>query len=179
MSSMYNDWTWAKGFVDPSKAWKVDDIKNLPYVRQSFNDQEQVTEWQQQGFIPRTGMMYDMREQHQPMATRFLTNWAEDRGLEHVGISYYCMEPGDNLPYHSDTYQRYIQIFDLEARKKNIIRYVFFLEDRKPGHILEVDGKIIDWIAGNYIAWKHDVPHMAANFGTENRYTIQVTGVLR
>jgi hypothetical protein len=89
------------------------------------------------------------------------------------------METGDNLPYHSDTYKRYIKIYELEERTELIVRYIFFVEDRKPGHILEVDGSIVDWKSGDYVAWRYDVPHLAANLGLAPRYTIQLTGVLR
>ena len=30
---------------------------------------------------------------------------------------------------------------------------------------------------GDYVMWKNDVPHMAANLGRENRYTMQITGI--
>ena len=120
-----------------------------------------------------------MRYEFQPTLTPKLVDYAVTQGLEHVGVSYYRMDRGDNLPYHSDTYKKYISIFNLENRKKDIIRYIFFPEDRKQGHILEIDGTLIDWRAGDWVAWRYDTPHMAANFGPEQRYTIQVTGVLR
>lgn len=173
-----SDWHWLSGFVDPEKAWDIDEIKALPYVREDYNDAAQMDQWRQQGFTPKTGKMYDMRHKEQPFTTEFLIKWANDRAIENVGISYYCMEPGDCLPYHKDTYKKYIELHNLEKRKKSIVRYLFLVEDRKAGHILEVDGTIINWTSGKYVAWRYDLPHMAANLGTENRYTIQLTGVM-
>ena len=173
-----HDWTWMKGHV----TWLEDEIKTiqrLPYQREAFNDPGQFLAWKNQGFSPRVGYLYDMKREHQPPLTAKLIEYVEKQGLEHVGVSYYRMDTGDNLPYHSDLYAKYISLFDLEQRKQNIVRYIFFPEDRFPGHILEVAGQLIDWRAGDWVAWKYDTPHMAGNFGSFERYTIQVTGVLR
>jgi len=53
------------------------------------------------------------------------------------------------------------------------------LEDWKPGHYLEVNGKpYVNWQAGDTVEWAYDTPHMAANIGLEDRYTLQITGHL-
>jgi hypothetical protein len=177
--SKATDWIWMKGHVDPTRYWDVDEIKSLRYNREEFNDTTQLNEWKEQGFSPRTGQLFDMRYLDQPKTTELLSNWAYERSIENIGISYYAMETGDNLPYHKDTYKRYIKIYELEERTASIVRYIFFVEDRKPGHLLEIDGTIVDWKAGDYVAWRYDTPHMAANLGLVPRYTIQLTGVLR
>lgn len=178
MNQMKSDWNWMKGHVN----WlpnHFNEISDLPYMREKFNNDEQLATWHNQGFNPRVGFLYDMRYAEQPPLTQKLIEYVKQQGLEHVGVSYYRMDRCDNLPYHSDTYKKYISLFDLEKRKKDIVRFIFFPENRKQGHILEVDGNIIDWRAGDWVAWRYDLPHMAANFGPESRYTIQVTGVLR
>jgi hypothetical protein len=172
------DWTWMKGYA-PWVIDHVDEIKALPYAREKFNNDEQFRAWELIGFTPRTGALFDMRHTNQPTLTQKLIAFALKEGLENVGVSYYRMDRGDNLPYHKDTYKKYIELFDLKQRRKNIVRFVFFPEIRMNGHILEIDGKLIDWKAGDWIAWRYDTPHMAANLGTESRYTIQVTGVMR
>lgn len=179
MNQWNKDWVWMKGYIDPTRYWDVDEIKSLSYKREEFNDTPQMNIWKQQGFTPRTGQLFDMRDTAQPKTTKLLTKWANDRSIENVGISYYCMEPGDNLPYHSDLYSKYIKIHNLEHFKQSIVRYIFCVEDRKDGHILEVNGSIVNWKAGDYIAWRYNTPHIAANLGNENRFTIQLTGVLR
>lgn len=172
-----SDWTWMKGHV----TWleETTDYRSLTMVREKFNDNSQMQAWKTMGFSPRTGALFDMRYPNQPELNKQITEYVEKQGYENIGISYYRMDPGDNLPYHSDLYSRYISIFDLEKRKKDIVRFIFFPEDRKPGHIFEVDGRLIDWRAGDWVAWKYDTPHLAANLGIVSRYTIQVTGVLR
>lgn len=177
MNQWPTKWIWIKGHA----TWLEDnhEHRGLTLIREDFNDKEQMNAWIKMGFSPRTGRLYDMRYVNQPPLTKKLIEFAEAQGLEHVGVSYYMMEAGDNLPYHSDTYSKYISLFDLESRKENIVRYIFFPEDRKPGHIFEIDGNIVDWRAGDWVAWKYDIPHMAANLGIVPRYTIQVTGVMR
>lgn len=171
------NFTWMQGHVK----WLEEDKShlNLTYVREEFNDEEQIKTWNLQGFSPRTGRMFDMRYVNQPDLTKKLIEYAEQQGLEHIGVSYYQMLSGDNLPHHSDTYIKYISLFDLENRKNDIVRFVFFPENRKPGHIVEIDGKLLDWKAGDWIAWKYDTPHLAANIGLAPRYSIQVTGVIK
>jgi len=172
------DWTYATGYVDPSNFWDIDEIKSLSYARENFNNEDQINVWKNEGFNPRVGHLFDMRHPDQPKTTDKLIKWSEERGLHHVGVSYYAMESGDNLPYHFDTYKKYIELFNLENKKDKIYRYIFFPEDRKPGHILEVAGKLFDWKAGTYVAWRYDTEHMAANFGKHVRYSIQLTGVI-
>ena len=167
---------WNTGFIDNKQFWHPELIKNLPYVREEFNDSEQLATWGAMGHQPRTGALFDMRNPNQPNTTQQLIEWAAQ--LEYVGVSYYKMAPGDNLPYHSDTYKKYINLFNLQTRNMQIWRYVFFVEDWKPGHIFEIANRpFSNWKAGDWVSWRYDVPHMAANLGIENRYTIQLTGV--
>jgi hypothetical protein len=43
---------------------------------------------------------------------------------------------------------------------------------------MEIDGKpCLEWKRGDYVCWNFDVPHYAANFGVDPRYTMQITGM--
>jgi len=33
----------------------------------------------------------------------------------------------------------------------------------------------VNWTKGEYIMWRGDTPHIAANVGSTNRYTMQIT----
>lgn len=163
-----------------SSKFDADEIRNLAYIEEPFNDPAQVNEWLAMGHQPRGGMLYDMRFAYQPSATQQLIDeWSKE--YDHIGISYYKMRPGDNLPYHSDTYKKYIERYGIpDDRKRDIWRYVFFVEDWKPGHILEINGESLSgWHAGDWAAWPYDMSHMAANLGNQDRYTIQLTGLRR
>lgn len=176
MNRWDNNWSWMRGHVN----WleNTTDHLTLKMIREEFNDNWQIDNWKIQGHTPRTGAMFDMRFVNQPPITQKLIDYVEKQGLEHVGVSYYRMDPGDNLPYHNDSYSKYISLFNLEKRKKNIVRFIFFPEDRQPGHIFEIDGSIVNWRAGDWVAWRFDVPHLAANMGHSPRFSIQVTGVM-
>ena len=92
-----------------------------------------------------------------------------------VGVSFYRMNTCDILPIHCDTYETYINVHKISDPGK-IRRAIIFLEDWQSGHLLEVDGTpIVDWKKGDYVIWDYNTPHMAANIGTESRYTVQIT----
>jgi hypothetical protein len=56
---------------------------------------------------------------------------------------------------------------------------VIYLEDWQSGHISEIEDTVISkWKAGDYIVWKNNTQHLAANVGKTSRYTLQITGVI-
>jgi hypothetical protein len=98
--------------------------------------------------------------------------------LKNISISIQKMPPGSILPYHKDRYGYFVKMnpnIDLQ----DIQRIIVFLEKWKPGHISEINGQpITNWQQGDYISWNGDCPHMAANLGSEDRYTLQITGII-
>ena len=158
------------------KFWD-DEFKSLPYVNEPFNDDENLKHWTELGFANKfTGDMCDMRSV-QPTWNRQFVNIFEQLGWQDIGTSYYRMMPGTILPTHSDLYKRYIEIFKLQGREQTIRRAIVFLEDWRPGHYAEYnDQPFVFWTAGWTMEWSYDAPHMAANMGSEPRYTLQITG---
>jgi hypothetical protein len=68
-------------------------------------------------------------------------------------------------------------LFKLRGQEYRIRRALVLLEDWKSGHYLEIQGKpVVGWKAGDVVEWVYDTPHMAANLGLEDRYTLQITG---
>ena len=162
---------YKQGHITPF--W-IDEYKSLPYHRQPFNNTDDTMLWRQQGFSQThfTGEMFSLFEQGQlPWADEFFSIV----NGKHKSINFYRMNTCDILPYHSDTYKKFKDIHNLD-KDTTITRVLVFMEDRKEGHIFEVDGKILDWKAGDYVLWTNDVRHMAANLGLEDRYTLQITG---
>ena len=122
--------------------------------------------------------MADMRHQ-QPSWNSQIIRRFESLGWKDIGTSYYRMTSGTVMPVHQDRYVKYIQLFNLQGHESSIRRALILLEDWKPGHYLEVMGRpFVEWQAGTIVEWTYDTPHMAANIGLENRYTLQVTGHL-
>lgn len=99
--------------------------------------------------------------------------------LDHISLSVQKMLPGMILPYHSDKYGFYLSQHP-GVTVNQVKRIIIFLEDWKAGHISEVDGQShTNWKQGDWICWNGSTPHLAANLGFEDRYTLQITGIIR
>ena len=163
--------TWSVGHIDPF--WK-DDYKSFNYVRQPITTEE-TNRWISQGYDHVknfTGQMYDNRN--------VIPNWTEKFNnifrLNNMTFSFYKMQTLDIMPEHTDAFRRYREINECEY--EDVRRVLIMLEDWKPGHYLEIDGKgIVNWRAGDYYIWRGDVPHAASNIGIEDRFTLQITGI--
>lgn len=154
----------------------IKEYKNLEYVNRTFNDQNTIDKWKSLGHdYPRyTGLMRDQSKE--------LPNWcfnlSKEIPLKKSTITLYCMLPGTIMPEHGDKFMKYREIMNL-CNNDDIGRAIVFLEDWKSGHYFEINSNpIVNWKKGDCIWWKNDTPHMAANLGKENRYTMQVTGIL-
>jgi hypothetical protein len=89
------------------------------------------------------------------------------------------MLPGMILPYHSDRYGYYLSN-NSNITIDSVQRVIVFLEDWKSGHISEISGEShTNWKKGDWISWKSSTPHMAANLGHSDRYTLQITGIVK
>lgn len=98
--------------------------------------------------------------------------------LENCLFAVSKMPPGSILPYHIDKYAYFKKKFKITHEK--IERVIVFLEDWKPGHISEIDGTpVTNWKKGDWIMWAGKTPHMAANLGHKDRYTLQITSFQR
>lgn len=165
---IHDNGQWFTGAIEA----KWGEYKNLPYANKPFNDSVTMTQWISRGhrYSSYTGDLIDYKD---------LPEWvlpiAESTGMANIGASLYRMTPGCILPTHSDTYEMYKKVHGLTHTR--IRRIVVFLEDWQPGHYLEVNGNpIVNWQAGQWVGWNYNCPHMAANIGSTNRYTMQITG---
>jgi hypothetical protein len=154
-----------------------DEFKRLDYVQEQFNDPDKLQEWHDMGFKNvATGYMCDMRSP-QPKWNSKVVAIFKEMGWQNIGTSYYRMTPGTILPNHSDLYKKYVKLFNLQGREHTIRRAVIFLEDWSSGHYSECANRpVVDWRAGDVIEWSYDTPHVAANVGYADRYTLQITG---
>lgn len=155
-----------------------EEYKSLNYVKEKFNDPAALISWEDAKFRgPFGGWMCDMRNPQPSWNHRFIDFFERYEHWKDIGTSYYRMDPGSSLPNHVDTYQRYVELFNLKGQEHKIRRAVIFLENRKPGQFAECDGVgYADWKAGFALVWKWDSPHGAYNMGFEPRYTLQITG---
>jgi len=160
---------WATGHTEP--LWALSH-RELTYVNHPYNDDTTMAQWKFHGlrFPHYTGDLINHND-----CPAWAHGLAQGLGLDNVGVSLYKMSPGRVLPGHSDTYRMYKKVLGIDHTR--IFRIVVFLEDWQSGHILEVDKRLVTgWKAGDWVGWRYDTHHLAANLGTTDRYTMQITG---
>jgi hypothetical protein len=91
----------------------------------------------------------------------------------------HCMVPGAIIPNHRDLYNMYRQKRNIDYDNiSTITRVILFLQDWQPGHILQIKNELTPpWKSGQWVSWNGDTDHLAANLGSVNRYTLQITGI--
>jgi hypothetical protein len=162
--------TVERGKITP--IWN-NEYRAFRYVKQPITDSE-IKKWRKLGYKHDsfTGKMYSSKN---PMP-EWVNQVAIKIGLSTPGFTFYKMVTGDIMPIHVDHFNKYCEIFN--KTRSEVRRAIVFLEDWKSGHYFEIAGKTItDYIAGEYVIWSCDEPHFAANIGTADRYTLQITGI--
>lgn len=101
--------------------------------------------------------------------------------MDVVTISAILQPPGNFIPIHRDTFFQINKRFPDDERTK--VRANIFLEDWQPGHLIQYETdkgwKTADnWTQGQGIMWGSGTPHIGANVGLTNKYTLQVSGFL-
>lgn len=147
---------------------------HMVFMEKPFQDDETVKQWKQNGHV------YGKYAGSTIEKNQGQSNWVscvEDQfELQNKTSCIYRMTPGTVMPEHKDFYKKYRSLYNVED-SNHIVRIVVFLEDWKSGHYFEIENNpIVNWKRGDYVMWKNDTPHMAANIGNENRYTLQITG---
>jgi hypothetical protein len=153
----------------------IQNYKDLEYINKPFSDKNTIEKWKSIGhnYQRYTGLMFDQSNTLPEWCYKIL----DYIPLNKSTITLYCMEPGIIMPEHSDTFSKYREIMNL-SDNDNVGRAIIFLEDWNSGHYFELNGlPIVNWKSGDYVLWKNDTPHIAANLGKENRYTMQITGI--
>lgn len=163
---------WAQGSI-PDPWWGLQH-RDLDYTNEAFNDPLSVKEWRRLGYTQTkfTGDMYDMRRSEPSWIDKFRQFFP----LTNFSWSVYRMTPGCTLPEHGDTYA-FFRRQHLLKDHDTIVRIIVFLEDWQSGHYLEMNQRpVVNWQKGDWVCWSNRFPHLAANVGKTNRYTLQITG---
>jgi hypothetical protein len=86
--------------------------------------------------------------------------------------------PGNILPWHSDNFYKIAEQYP-DVDKAKIVRANLFMEDWKIGHVLQIEQNVIaNWKKGTGYMWSSGVYHLSGNLGLEDKYTLQVSGLL-
>ena len=101
---------------------------------------------------------------------------AEQFQLQNTVCALLKQRPGQVLPFHADRYGTYADRNNVTDKSK-IRRIIVFLHKQIPGHQLWIDDVFCKGDAGSYFGWQNDTVHMAANLGSKDRYTLQITGL--
>lgn len=148
---------------------------NLDYQNEPFNDSLALAHWHKLGFDQTkfTGDLYDMRRPEPDWIPKIKKEFK----WSNFSWALYRMTPGCTLPVHSDSYTKFREIYNVKDTR-TIYRAIIFLENWKSGHYFELNGvPILQWCAGDCVWWQWDTPHIAANIGSSDRYTLQITGI--
>jgi len=150
-----------------------DSFKNFNYTKKDI-DQSEINTWISQGYDYVKSFSGSLYNNQNP-----LPNWVYELdskfGLKNQVYCFYKMKTLEIMPSHSDKYFKFQELFNVPSNK--ICRVILMLEDWKPGHYFELDGKgYVNWRKGDYFKWFNDCKHAAANIGIEDRYTLQITG---
>lgn len=158
----------------------LDNHKNLNYTPTFFKDEALLNFWETSGIkINQTLIYLHQTSNPYPWMSNLIENVNKIFNLQHCSYAFHKITPGNFLPTHSDKYQTFKEKFSVSYISK-IKRIIIFLDDGKDGHILTVKNKsYIYWKKGQYVSWSGNDAHLAANLGTEDRYTLQITGLTK
>jgi len=156
--------------------WNIADVKDLQWQTVHHRDDVLNRELTDLGHNY-DSMVIDICQQDQSLPS-WCQHIADSMNLRDAAVALHRMRPGKYLPLHSDLYGAYKRINNIT--NQHITRIIVFLENHKPGHMLDIDGDLIcNWTAGDWVSWQDDTIHAAYNMGTEDRYTLQITGHTR
>ena len=155
-----------------TKFWN-DFYKNVTYEQSYFRDEDQVLKWKSAGHTIENTIIHINQTAGIDYALKLSQYFPE---LTNIEIGLHKIVPGHYLPLHRDKYSFYRKKYNI-SNINNVVRYVVFLEDSKPGHYLVVNDTVYSsWKAGDAVGWIGDTIHSAINLGSEDRYTLQITG---
>jgi hypothetical protein len=157
--------------------WNIEDVKKLPFKVDSHKDLDLVTTYVDAGH-DKTKMIIYNYWQPNPMPngiTDILLCFPE---LNKATLAVHKTPPATYLPLHHDLYGQYRRTMSI-ADDQSIKRIIVMLEDSQPGQIMQVgDTTTGHWCAGAVFSWIDNTPHAVYNFSKQDRYAVQITGVL-
>lgn len=158
--------------------WNIEEFKNLQYDLTTYKNQNIIDEYVSVGHNREMISIYNYHEPNPMPECVFGYMKPHFNFLKNLSFAVNFFKPGQYIPLHSDLYTKYIEVHKINS--KNILRFILMLEDSSPGQILQIKNSCIGfWKSGDCFNWKYDDRHAFYNFSMNNRYAIQVTGVIR
>ena len=156
----------------------IGEFKSLDFsIRKQFSDDQTVERWKSIGHLyVNYGGCIIYHNDVPDWCKNILTIISKQLNICYASCSLYCMPPGTIMPEHEDYYPAYRKIHNIDDIEK-VRRVLVFVDEWKSGHYFEINGNpIVNWNVGDYCTWVGKTPHIAANIGNVNRYTLQITG---
>jgi hypothetical protein len=158
--------------------WEISDFHHLDYFLTTHKDQKLMNQYIDSGHSENHMTLYNC---HQPS---FMPDCVFEyiipqfNFLNNVAVAINYFKPGQYLPLHIDIFEKYIKIYNVPIDK--IVRYVVMLEEGISGQILQIeDNFFTNWNPGDCFGWDYLKTHAFYNLSLEDRYAIQITGVLK
>lgn len=155
--------------------WNIEDFYNLAYTIAPFHSDYQLNQYIQRGHIKENLYIYKYLEPN-PMPDcvhNYIFSFFSE--LTNLVSAVNLFKPANYLPYHSDSYIRYKELFNIKTEV--IVRSVVMLEDWEPGQIILIGRETYsDWKSGDVFSWENDTKHSFYNMSLVNRYALQITG---
>lgn len=157
--------------------WNIQDFKNLNYIEAPFHDDYQISDYTFVGHNRENLNIYKYLEPN-PMPScvhDYVFSWFGE--LSNLVSAINLFKPASYLPYHSDSYTKYKELFNITT--ETIVRSVIMLEDWEPGQIILIDRESYSgWSAGDCFSWQNDTKHSFYNMSLKDRYALQITGTM-
>jgi hypothetical protein len=162
--------------IEPN--WNIEEFYSLNYSIADYHDAHELDLYVSKGHVRKNISLY---KYHKPNPMPSCVNdyiISHFNYLENLTVAVNLFKPGQYLPYHSDVYTRYKEIFDV--KDKTISRTMIMLEDWQPGQVLCIDTyAYTNWVAGDCYTWHDYEQHTFINLSLFDRYALQITGTLK
>ena len=140
---------------------------------------EKIKSYKSWGYRKENTMFYRaFSDDHKSVFKKFM-NFT---GLKFASSSIIKQLPGNTIPWHYDTHVNFykkIKNKKLNIKKKEIIRYMIFLQDWDWGHFFCIGSSVLEkWNKGDVITWDPIIHHTGSNGGMKPKVTMNITGVI-
>lgn len=159
---------WSSLVPGVQTAW--DDIGN-EYIAQLERNKEQ-------GYNEHNTRAWSTHTVRPEINLSFQESITQELPLTYATSRVGCQPSGNILPWHQDKFLYFSRMYpgDLEY----VVRFLIFVEDWKIGHVLQAGDSIIShWKAGDVVLWHPQRWHVSANIGNADKWTMNVTGILK
>lgn len=103
--------------------------------------------------------------------------------VTHGTVTLNKLTPGNYIPPHADTlyrFKQYLKDNDLDINGSEPVRVNIFLQNKEIGHFLDIANQAVsNYSKGDYVLIRPGVIHTVANLGYTDRYTMQITGIIK